>query len=96
MHGRPQIIQVMIEDLFFGRDGGGLGERPRLDDGDALPAQLLAGVRLPEELFWDLAEVVDKTDGRVFLERVVDTGEKTNSVPAQLHPCRWTSILSAL
>lgn len=73
MHRRPEVVQVLIEHLLYGGDGGGLREWPSIYDGRALARQLLAGVGLAEQLFGDLAKVVDEANSCIFLQWIVNT-----------------------
>lgn len=45
----------------------------RVQNRGAALRHFLTGMRLFEQLFWYLAEIVDETYRRVFLQRVIDT-----------------------
>lgn len=74
MHGGPQVVQVLVKHLLYGGDRWGLGEWPGIYDGRTLARQLLARVRLAEQLLGDLAKVVDEPYGGIFLQGIVNAG----------------------
>lgn len=74
MHGRSQVVKVLVKHFLYGGDCGSLGEWPSINDGRALAGELLAGVWLAEQLLGDLAEVVDETYRGILFQGVVNAG----------------------
>lgn len=68
LQGGLQVVQVVVEEFLC--DDGSV-EWPGVQHGAAV-VQLLGRVRLLEQLLRDLSKVVDETDRRVFLQRIVN------------------------
>lgn len=79
LHGRPKIIQILIKDFLERCDRWGLRERPTIDQRGTLAWELLTRMRLAEELFGNLAKVVDEADGCVLLQWVINAVGKHTS-----------------
>lgn len=69
---RFQIVQIVEEQLVHLRYIARSNKWTRVAYRMPIRLHFLAWMRLPEQLFWNLSEIVDEPDRSVLLQRIVD------------------------